>query len=318
MIKLYSIIILLVLSFCSQTQTVSTEFGCFEDFMESIEDPSINQQSEYIKKNNIKKCFIVKWEHSSNNDTLEIQSDSTVNYYNNFGDIDSTVSYGYQSKKVLNFYNKSQKLEKRLIISNGPQVIEGVYKNQIDTTTYVLNYDDGLLIQETIKSPDVGEVEISYNWSNNKLEKIVVLSKKNSNSLTYQFDYIDRLMIKRKISTTNNDPLQNKTNEFIFDDNKLIEITNTWMMANDSITKSTQFGSQKEKEEFSNVTNTKYDYYDDNLIKSLQKVYGMWPGESFWVTTFSYLDNGLINEKEMNNDGEFGHHKIILRYKYEK
>ena len=85
---------LLTLSSCGQSQTVSTEVGCFEDFAESLEDPSINQQSEQIKTNRIKRCSIIKWEHSPNNDNLEIQSDSTVIFYNIFGDIDSTIFYG--------------------------------------------------------------------------------------------------------------------------------------------------------------------------------------------------------------------------------
>ncbi|MCJ8292697.1 MAG: hypothetical protein MJK07_23225 [Flavobacteriales bacterium] len=309
---------LLVLSSCGQSQTVSTEVGCFEDFVESLEDPSINQQNEQIKKNRIKRCSIIKWEHSPNNDTLEIQSDSTVIYYNNFGGIDSTITYGYQSKKVLNFYNNDQKLEKRLIITNGYGVTDGVYRKQIDTTTYLLHYDDEILSKEIINSQEAGIIEISYQWSNKELEQIEVLLKKNNNLLTYQFIYKDGIMVKRKTSISNNAPLQNKTNDFVYGDNRLIEITNTWMIANDSISETMKFSSQKEKEEFSNVTNTKFEYYDDGQIKLLQKVYGIWLGESFWVTMFSYLENGLIKEKEMNNDGEFGHHKIIYKYKYEK
>jgi len=170
---------LLTLSSCGQTQTVSIEVGCFEDFVESLEDPSINQQKEQIKKNIIKRCSIVKWEHSPNNDTLEIQSDSTIIYYNNFGNIDSTITYGYQSKKALNFYNRDQKLEKRLIITNGYGVTDGVYGKKIDTTSYSLNYDGEILSKEVINSQEAGIIEILYQW--NLITKFVLIYCKKGN-----------------------------------------------------------------------------------------------------------------------------------------
>lgn len=316
MIKLFSILILLTLSSCVESQNKSLDIKSFEDFMQSMEDPSVQKQNESIKNNNIKKCSIVRWEHSTNNDTLEIQSDSTNIYYNRFGAIDSSILHGYRSKRKLNFYNSVQQLQKCIVISRSTKFADGVRKPVIDTTTIRFTYDKNLLLQEIIESSDKGEIVIDYEWNKNQLKKIVMLNNVGSSAINYEFKYRNGILIERKLSTANDDPIQNKTNEFIYQADNLMEITNTWIMANNNTSKTTKFNSPEEEEEFRNVTNTKFNYFDSGRIKSLQKVYGMWPGESFWITSFNYFDNGLIKEKELDNDGEFGHTRIIHKYKY--
>jgi hypothetical protein len=276
------------------------------------------QQAKAIDSNDIKLCIISKWEHSPNNDTLEIQNDSTFIYYRSNGLVDSLKTTGYKKFKKYNFYNAKDLLTKRLIIETGIKITsEGVVMDNTDTTYYEFEYQNDLLIKEMIESPDIGDITINYTWEDRKIKNIELLRTSENSKTKYSFDYIDGQLKWRKSSS--DDFTSNKSNQFIYDHNQLIEITNTWMLANDSTLNISQFSTEEEKQHMSDILNTKYSYYESGLLKSFQKVYGMWPGESFWITEFRYQDDGLIKEKEMNNDNvEIGPTKIIYRYEYFK
>ncbi len=304
--KTYFFLFLLLFS-CSAEENDLAALTSFEDFMDAMEDPSVNQQQAAILKNKIRYCLITRWEDSQNTDSLELQ-DSTRIYYNASGLPDSIIETPSGSK-LYNVYNAAGKLEKRLIISYDLKVVNGSYAYQTDTTTYHFSYSGKQLNKEIIQSPEFGKLSISYSWSGNSLKAIKVHRHKNGATTNYTFSYENGKLKARKIRLFPKEKTGNKTNEFIYKDEQLLEITNTWMLA----------GNPDAPQMDPEISNTRFTYYPSGKIKSLQKVYGMWPGESFWKSEFRYLNNGLLNEKEMNNgDPEFGPTKISYRYSYEK
>lgn len=315
------LICILLISSNSKSQNLGSSVSSFEDFFEALEDPSISQQNEAIAKNRIKASIVSKWKHDPNNDTLELQKDSILTYYNERGQIDSTIFVAFSGSKKYNYYDSNHLLTKRLSIKSpsGMSFNLGGSITTSDTTYYSFEYRDKLLIKETINDPQLGQIIITYQWNEDTLDEITMKLERDSSNLTYSFTYQNDQIKRRKSSSSTDDPFQNKSNEFLYTGGRLTEITNTWMLATDSALDSMEFTTEAEQEEISDIKNTKFSYYDSGWIKSFQKVYAMWPGESFWITEYRYRSDGLLEEKEMNNDNnEFGRTQIIYKYNYIK
>lgn len=322
MTNIYIAILVLFLTSCSKSQELSQTNTSFEDFQNQIEDPILKQQLSAIKKNKIRKCIISKWEHSPNNDTLELQKDKTVIYYNGYGQIDSLIDESYETKKLKYEYDDYGHLIKRIVSTNSKwtmniQGSNAKKKSSVSTFEYDNN---GILTKEIINiNGQDHKIEISYNWSSGRIITLKVLNEKENLSISYEMIYQEDKLIKRVISSNSTDRMKpDRTNEFVYSKGKLAEITNTWMFVLELLEQDTtmNFG-EVSNSDFSDISSTKFTYDNNDRLNFHQKVYGMWPGESFWVTTYSYLNNDLIKEKEMNNDGEFGHTKIVLKYVYE-
>ena len=288
----------------------------FDDLSAQMEDPSIAQQNQAIVKNKIRKCTMEKWK-SRNEKSAKLQSEKTVIYYGENGLVDSIIEVKHETRKVFNNYDAQGKLISRKVVTidNWP-MNTSVDSKAEKTARHAFKYDDsGRLIQEIIESKgDSTTLEIEYKWDHENLVSTIVFNAATKFKLEYYFEYSNKKIVSRASkSNSKNNFSPDKTNRFIYKERDLIVLTNTWVFASETPKQT----SKEEQESTSEILDTKYKYYEDGKISSLQKVYGMWPGESFWISTFRYLENGLIDEKEMNNDSEGGHTKLIYKYIYE-
>jgi hypothetical protein len=276
--------------------------------MQQIEDPSIQQQKNAVIKNHIKTCTISKWEHSPNDEKLKQKNELTVIYYNKFGLVDSLISKDFRTHRIVNKYDSDGKLLQRNEYKEDDGFVRLRGKNERpDYYESVYQYDNqNRLISEVIFcQKDSLTITVQYTWANFDLKSIEVKNDVKKSFTKYTIEYKKGKISKLHRTTVSDEAgLPDRTNDFIYSAQNLIEVTNTWMFADGKMSNT-------------DITSTKFKYDKNDHIVHLQKVYGMWPGESFWQTTFRYLPNDLIEEKEMNNQTEFGKHKIIYKYKYE-
>ena len=131
--------------------------------------------------------------------------------------------------------------------------------------------------------------------------------------------YNSNQLVKIIIASNSHDRMKpDRTKQLIYKDSLLTELTNTWVFPLELINTDTLFQMYKDQgERLTDITSTKFEYYPNRRLKKLKKVYGMWPGESYWETTFYYHDNGLIRKKEHVNNDEFGKNIIQMHYNYE-
>lgn len=308
------LLLLLFVASDSRSQGNPVAIHSIVDFFKALEDPSISPQSQAIADNHVRSCVISKWEHTPNNDSLELQSDSTLIYYNDQGQIDSLINYGYNGIKEYYLYDSNHYLIEQHVVETEMHYLSNRKRALTDTAYHYFEYKDNLLSQEIIKSMAYGDLDINYNWSDGYINEISI--HKGSDLIkTYTFGFKNNKFDWRKSSSIENNKLTTNTNKFIYEGDQLVELTNTWMLANDSLRLKMAF-DKTDEEEMAKMLNTKYAYNTSGTIKSLQKVIGFWPGESFWVTEFSYENTGLLKTKKETNNGEFGLTEIIYTYEY--
>ncbi|MEM7161632.1 MAG: hypothetical protein AAF487_04250 [Bacteroidota bacterium] len=292
----------------------STLSMSFEDQMEFIENPSVASQLHGIRKNGIRKCKISKWERNLNNESLELQGDYIISYYNKLGCIDSIINPSYDVVKISHLYDEHNRLRKRSKEKAKWPLI--TRPDSSATIESIFHYDSLWQVQkESIQGHEAMEsFDVNYSWSGKQLNTIDIINSAQDEHLTYQFEYKNGRLTKRHLISKKDDQFD-KTNEFIYKNDKLIEITNTWILAHDLAEQDESYNSSNIN--FSDLMNTKFEYDERDRLIRKQRVTGMWPGESFWVTTYRYFENGLLREKELNNSSAQGDIKIIYKYEYD-
>lgn len=311
-----SILLLLFVVSDARSQSIPVSIHSLVDFFEALEDPSVSPQNQAIADNHIRNCVISKWERSPNNDSLELQSDSMLIHYNDQSQIDSLINHGYNEIKKYYIYDSNYYLVEQHVVQTEMHYLSNRVRALTDTTYHYFEYKDNLLSQEIIKSVAYGDLSINYSWSDGQINEITI--HKGSDLIkTYTFGFKNNKIDWRKSSSIENKKLTTTTNEFIYEGDRLVELTNTWLFASDSLRLKTVI-NKADEEEMAKILNTKYSYNTSGTIKRLQKVIGFWPGESFWITEFSYENSGLLKTKKETNNGEFGLTEIIYTYEYQQ
>ncbi len=277
----------------------------YAQFTQIAHDPSIEIQFENIKKHHIRISSVEKWKQSTDSKEPILEKGyKDVWYYSELGRLDSIIHEDYIKSKVYFSYDpRGRLLLKTTLIKS---------YNRTETNKYSILYENDtsdIISQELLEViEDSNKIKIEHLHLKEELHIVKTTNQNEGLIIIDSIWYMNSGAIKKIKTRANTTNTLDRTNQFIYDkQNRLVRVTNTWMLALDPATEELGNIYQGENDLFDTVLK-----YKNNILKSSSRVVAMWPGESYVKTIYEYAENGLIASKTLVNNGEFS----IYKYTY--